>query len=379
MAEEAKKTRKAAQPTSPPSPATPGAEDLSQQVAALAAMVASLQGQLASLATAPPAPVAEEDETELDDEAADQGAAALLTLLDNTLEAEPEPPAPALPADDGFRPYDPDEFARECAEALANPEPLDWSLLAHDAAEDEEDEGLFEPEPPEGDLIAQMVHKHRPMVQGIVGYNDRHPPDFIIEDPLWVHLQANPLPATPEVPSGEAPFSTPASALFDMSLLDDLVEEAAQSSPAQAEADPLEGWDIAGAFAAAASGQPLPPEEEPLPLDPGESPDPEALALVPPVSAIRALALPWRIEDDSLVCLVAKPFDEEALAALEEEAGMPIIRKAHPLTRVVAGLREAYSQSLEVQAREALLFGAAPMPPGPLDRFLGWIGLGRAA
>jgi hypothetical protein len=345
-------------------------EDLTQQVAALTAMVASLQSQVAGLAPqAAPAVERAAREEALEDEVEDQGAAALLTLLDNTLQ-DSEP----LAEDDRFRPYDAQEFALECAEALANPEPLDWNLLADEPEEDEAPH--LEPEIASDDLIAQMVHRHRPLVRGIVAYNDRNPPDFIVEDDLWVHLKENPLPPAEDEPADRA---TPASALFDMSLLDDLIEEAAQAAPAKADADPLGGWDIAGAFASAATGEQLFEVDEAEASVLGEEPDPAALDQVPPIFAIRALALPWKLEEGSLVCLVAKPFDEEALAALEEQAGVRIIRQPHPLTRVVSGLRSAYAHSLEVEAREDLLLGAAPMPPGPLDRILGWIGLGRAA
>ncbi len=77
------------------------------------------------------------------------------------------------------------------------------------------------------------------------------------------------------------------------------------------------------------------------------SPHPDALAAIPASAAIRALALPWKVSKDHIVCRVAAPIDEEALAELRTTTGLAIEAEVAPISFVVNGLRQAYGNGQE--------------------------------
>jgi len=94
-------------------------------------------------------------------------------------------------------------------------------------------------------------------------------------------------------------------------------------------------------------------------------PTAEALASLPPGIAIDNLILPMRIESGSVVCLVAEPIDQAAIAKVQQDTGKTITALPTPIAAVVKGIRLAYSELAAVQARDALLTPKAISKPNP--------------
>lgn len=277
--------------------------------------------------------------------------------------------APISNAD--FAPFDPDSFAEDFSNAVANPVPV--------PLEEPEDEAppqvrsrldLHVPEIKR--IYLEMAKRYAPLVRDIQEFNIENPPDFVAEDDLLAELVsespeliAAPEPATsrpePAFALPEPPASAPGPITLSDAEMEELVREAALSEAASSESRPPFSQEPEPE--AAMAWPPADPETAfAMPSGSGRpdawSPEPEALALVSSACAAAALALPLRIEEGQLVCLVAKPFDEEAIGTLELEANMPVRREPGSISDVVGALRRAYSENTEEYARGSLLLGA---------------------
>ncbi|MFM9874334.1 MAG: hypothetical protein ACKVQS_12820 [Fimbriimonadaceae bacterium] len=83
-----------------------------------------------------------------------------------------------------------------------------------------------------------------------------------------------------------------------------------------------------------------------------------AIKAVPAHLAVRALALPVRFEEGKILCRVAEPIDRAALDQLSKTIGFGIIIEAAPIDEVVAGIRVAYAEFQDYNARAAVISGA---------------------
>ncbi len=97
-----------------------------------------------------------------------------------------------------------------------------------------------------------------------------------------------------------------------------------------------------------------------------------AIRAIPAHLAIRAMALPVGFEGGKVVCRVAEPIDRTALDRLSKEVGLGIVPKPAPIAEVVAGLRQAYSEVSDFQARHALIQGSQKSPRGIGKLFQIW-------
>lgn len=91
------------------------------------------------------------------------------------------------------------------------------------------------------------------------------------------------------------------------------------------------------------------------PVDPGGKPDPGAVKAVPAHMAIRALALPMKFTDGKLLCYVVEPIDQPAVDKISKATGFGVVVVPKPMTDVVRGLREVYSEVKDEHARLTLL------------------------
>jgi hypothetical protein len=112
------------------------------------------------------------------------------------------------------------------------------------------------------------------------------------------------------------------------------------------------------------------PEEEAVRLEvvtgtditTSRKPDKEALELVPCGYAIAALALPMRVEGETLHCLVAEPIDRAAIERVGKVSGKLIVPEKAAIQEVVEGLRLAYQTEEQPGARKELVKAADLQP-----------------
>jgi hypothetical protein len=104
---------------------------------------------------------------------------------------------------------------------------------------------------------------------------------------------------------------------------------------------------------------------EPIKAKPVSTPKPPtgeaelgAIKAVPAHLAVRAMALPVRFEDGKLLCKVAEPIDRPALDQLSKTVGFGIIIEPTSIEEVVVGLRVAYAEFQDFNARLAVMSGA---------------------
>ena len=291
---------------------------------------------------------------------------------------------------DGFRDFDPAEFAAEMEAALADPVPID--LAAELAAEDPEPEE--EPEYNRLDQInaqdpyAMLVTSHPEMVDSIVSFNEENPADFLVEDRFHAALTRwRPPPKRPESPVLDEDELRPVLPLdAGIEFEGELRPKVAGDSGPQFEGELRPKLDAAER----PRPEPLPSEPE----DPWDAPsrpfttaeeEPEtagtalwskaAVAATPRHLAVGALALPTDLQGERLTLHVAKPFDEAALNRLREETGLELEILPAPIQIVVEGLREAYRDTDDYDERMSLLEGAGerqiPWWRRATDRWMG--------
>lgn len=106
------------------------------------------------------------------------------------------------------------------------------------------------------------------------------------------------------------------------------------------------------------------PAEPFLHLEEEEEPEPEqkvelsfeidrtAVNRVPSHLAISALAVPYRLDGDSVVCKAVAPFDHASLDLIADAIAAKVVPESAPIAEVVAGLRIAYSDESNATERE---------------------------
>ena len=233
--------------------------------------------------------------------------------------------------------------------------------------------------------LREMVAKNPDLADEISSFNSQNEADYQWEDPLTSILQSK-----VEVPSFEPAMDVPLADAVRPALsedeLDQLVREAAFADAVSSEpVAPLE--PTAPIFASEEQrydwvepGGEAPFKDsfqEPAAVthtQPAESFEPEAVESLPYALAASALAVPLRIENGALVCMVAKPYDEAAIAKVEEEIGMSIQREPAQIEDVVHAIRSAYAEVRDTEAKLALLDGAQPAPKdGVLNKVKVWL------
>ena len=329
-----------------------------------------------------PAPV-EPVTFESDDEDDDIRAGLLepleptLTLVENPV-VEPEETVDSNPAE-CWEPFDPEKFAQDFEDAVANPEEMEFDLFAGEEGEqDQIDQEELDQQ------LREMVAKNPSLADEISSFNTQNAADYQWEDPLTNILQDK-----VEVPAFEPAMDVPLAEAVRPALsedeLDQLVREAAFADAVTSEpAAPLE--PTAPIFASEEQrydwvepGGEAPFKEQvqesfSTPQKSSESFGPEAVETLPYALAASALAVPLRIENGALVCMVAKPYDEAAIAKVEEEIGMPIQREPAQIEDVVHAIRSAYAEVRDTEAKLALLDGAQPVPKdGVLSKVKVWL------
>lgn len=80
--------------------------------------------------------------------------------------------------------------------------------------------------------------------------------------------------------------------------------------------------------------------------------DKETIARVPSHLAIAALAVPVRLEGNSLVCKAAAPFDQRSLDMIADATGCQVVAEEAPIEVVLAALRLAYGQEDNLDQRD---------------------------
>ena len=93
-----------------------------------------------------------------------------------------------------------------------------------------------------------------------------------------------------------------------------------------------------------------------------DEPEIGAVRAVPVHLAIRAMALPMRFDEGKILCRVAEPIDQVAIDRLSKEVGFGIVVEAAPIEEVINGIRVAYAEVQEVNARFAMMAGATKRP-----------------
>lgn len=97
-------------------------------------------------------------------------------------------------------------------------------------------------------------------------------------------------------------------------------------------------------------------DEQPKPL---LEYDPAAVARVPSHLAIAALALPVRLEANTIVLKAVAPFDQSSLDMIADAIACQVVAEEAPIEEVLAGLRKAYAGDDYDSEREAV-WAAAP-------------------
>lgn len=289
-----------------------------------------------------------------------------------------------------FAPFEPGSFAEDFAAAFESPVPIDWGKWA---AEEEEDEVLsaqsrLESAKTDGDALQEMIKRHSGLVEGVIQFNIETPPDFLVDSPFNEAVEKLGL-----VKAAEAkPLGAPANALQPVQTAHDIMAElvaeasAAPAVPASGFEEPLDLPVLSGfpsdfsdnstSLGKGASGLEdlsfAPPTGSPSTRS--RYVNPETLAHVPALEAIRACVLPLMLADGQLTAGAPKPYDQEAIQSFEEATGLKVILQPMAIQDVIEGLREGYSTRDGDDFRSSLLSGAAPsMPMTLLERALSLI------
>ena len=263
-------------------------------------------------------------------------------------------------------PFDPQKFAEEFHYAMANQEAVDW------------DEDFLHREPPptpppdifdEQEWLAAMKVRYPRLFEEIDQYNLTN---GLLDEGANAWLRPSDTPSDELDAVGEPGF-------VDLSepIMEDLPPWAsADSSALDPETETNEPTVKIG-FSAFHGGTDVDTSidttREPIPqstttrLQPHE----DALAAVPLELAAAALILPLRLEEGTLHCLAAEPVNKEGLQGLGAALGLRVEPQPSSLSDVVHGLRQAYSEEGETEARDALIPATAPAVKRSLaDRLL---------
>lgn len=355
--------------------------EVKEQISSLKAEVETIKSgaspvpELQLVETQPQAVIEEPAMVEAQDDD-DEIRAGLLEPLEPTLTLV-ENPEPVLEeaAGECWEPFDPEKFAKDFEDAVANPEEMEFDLFAGSELEqDEIDQEELESQ------LREMVEKNPEIADVVAQFNSQNSADFEWEDPLTDILKDK-----VEVPAFEVPLDVPLAEAVRPALsedeLDQLVREAAfadavtseplqPSQPIFASEEQRYDWVEPGGQAPTREFEPVVTTHAAA----AETYEPEAVETLPYALAASALAVPLRIENGALVCIVAKPYDEAAIARVEEEIGMPIQREPGQIEDVVNAIRSAYAEVRDKEAKLALLDGAEPAKTeGVLKKVKVWL------
>lgn len=180
------------------------------------------------------------------------------------------PSEDALQAD-GYAPFDESSFQQDIENALANPEPEDFSWMAEEVADS--DPELDEPEPD----LAEFASENQALLDELSQYNGQNPADFSVDDPLLEMLAA--AADAPDVAAEPQEFS----------------EELEDAAPAP--------WENADLW----SGEDE-EDNEPVPVVSLDEPEPAPMEIDPGLAdLISEIAKP--VTDDELSNLLSKAAD----------------------------------------------------------------------
>lgn len=358
-----------------------------------AEMLAQLMGQLQSLATevselrrqvVDPAPAFEPeafDSPDPEDRVTDEEAAALLEAFDLAIdEAEPESATVdsdeadvSLEAEPTVEPssVEPVELTDDAiAAAMDEMEPVaqatadqsvepELEVSAEESTAAAEPAAEPEPEPEEEEFFGELLDLSEDALAQLVRQN--------------ISQQAESIDAAQQSAQAEAEGVLSADALAELlqepdpvgdgvpaqaaAMSDDelaaLLNEANNLNQSEAEVAPRADVEPESS----ATAEAVHPAAAVRLLAEGEF-DLGAVRAVPAHLAIRAMALPICFEEGKVVCRVAEPIDRSALDRLSKEIGLGVIPKPTPITEVVAGLRQAYSEISDLHARHAMIQGS---------------------
>lgn len=367
------KKRSRARPTQPavvePHGEPAGVQQLLLEVRELAGQLKALQEEVRSLRSGSEAvslPKPAED------------ASAHTAQAEPASQAPEEPVVEALPVsepmtslvveDQSFQPgpFDLDKFAEELHNAMANPEAVDW------------DGDFLHREPPpapppnildEQEWLADMKGRYPRLFEEIDQYNLEN---GLLDAGASAWLWPSDAPSDELDAIGEPEF-------VDLSepIMEDLPPWASADSSAlgpQAETtEPTLKIGFSAFHGGADVDTSIDPAREPSPQSTTTrfQPHEDALAAVPLELAAAALILPLRLEAGTLHCLAAEPVNKEGLQGLGAALGLRVEPQPSSLSDVVHGLRQAYSEEGETEARDALIPATAPAVKRSLaDRLL---------
>ncbi len=397
----AKPARKASKPKTAPSvkgAAELDLADLITELRFLKGLVVGLQEEVLSLKEAPrpdsanhasepeevsePASILADFESNIDSSDDDQDTPAVEFLAENLHVPEheelEETPAPVFQVEQDsviepppidyndsagpFQPFDPNSFAEDFSIAFEDPIPIDWAKWAEEEPSSEPLAGQRDEEAAES--LEALAVNHPALIETVLAFNAQHPPDFVVESPfdkmaesLSVKFEDHGVKV--KVPETPLPLTTA------HDIMAELVAEAVQNQAVAAEeasvgAEPVIALD--SLFAQSKLENPEASFSADIETTPPHI-DPEVLAQIPAISAIRACLLPLSIEEGTVTCGIPKPIDYDAIKAFEEETGLKVAMKPMGLQAVVHGLREGYATKDEENFRTSLLSGAAPPEP----------------
>ncbi len=286
------------------------------------------------------------------------------------------PPEDALKAE-GFAPFDESSFQQDIENALANPEPEDFSWMAEEGGP--LDPELDEPEPD----LAEFASENQALLNELSQYNGENPADFVVDDPLF-ELMAGSAPASDaaEDEEEEEGFAAPWENADLWSGEDDEDQEPVpvvsldEPEPAPVEIDPgladliseiakpVTDDELSSLLLKAAdagfSGGAAAPEPEPAPAAPAESTD-EVFA------AHAALLACQTVGPDGQIRIHAP----EAAVALLQEANPEAEVEPADAAEVARMIRQTYARRDWRLCREAL---REPVEkPGIAARIWSWM------
>lgn len=281
--------------------------------------------------------------------------------VEQNSEVEP-PPIDYNDSAGPFQPFDPHSFAEDFSIAFEDPIPIDWAKWAEEEPSTEPLTGQRDEEVAES--LEALAVNHPSLIETVLAFNAQHPPDFVVESPfdkmaesLSVKFEDHGVKV--KVPETPMPLTTA------HDIMAELVAEAVQNQAVAAQeaslgAEPVIALD--GLFPQSNIEGPEASFSIETDLTPPHI-DPEVLAQIPAISAIRACLLPLSIEEGTVTCGIPKPIDYDAIKVFEEETGLKVAMKPMGLREVVHGLREGYATKDEENFRTSLLSGAAPPEP----------------
>lgn len=388
VAKATKRTSKAKGSTS--GKETPGldAADLLTELQFLKGLVVGLQEEVLNLKQAPaamPAPEPQPAEppafVDLPEELALPSEPSQEDILDSQEEPESAPapifqvePKPDLelpPIDydesgGPYLPFDPASFADDFHLALEDPVPIDWAKWVEE--ENSNDDLLGSTEGDISESLEALAAEHPSLIENVLAFNAQHPPDYFVETPFEKLTESLSIKFEDHGVKVHLP-PTPQNQPTAHDIMAELVAEAVQGQAVAAgdgstsEPEPVIALDSIYSGSLPQGEQAGFGQDDGLADEADPVLDPDVLAQVPAIEAIRACLLPLSIEEGVVTCGIPKPIDYDAIKEFEEQTGFKVSMKPMGLRQVIHGLRQGYATKDEENYRASLLSGAAPPEP----------------